>query len=90
MMLANLRGEVILVVRLDIPGPRLLHVGGGNGLNPLHDVRHAEVVSAGLSRVQVVGHVAQFVLPHLERADPVNHEGAQHVVAVKFLVEERL
>ena len=87
-MLANLRGETIPVVRLDLPGPRLLHVRGGNGLNPLHDVRHAELVLASPGRVQVIAHVAQFMLPYLKRANSVNHKGAQHVVAIELLVEE--
>ena len=89
MMLANLWGKAIPVVGLNLPGPLLLHVRRGNGLDPLHDVRHAELVSASPGGVHVIAHVAQLVLPHLKRANSVSHERSQHVVAIEFALKER-
>ena len=87
-LLTNLRGRAIPIEGLDVPGPLVFHVGRSNGLDPSLDVGQAELMSASPHGIQVIAHMTEFMFPHLKRANPVNHEGAEHVIAIKLALDE--
>ena len=88
--MANQWGRALLVERLDVPIPFLLHLGRGNGLHPLHNIPLGEYVTAHPGRIQTIAHLADLVPPHLKRGNPVPHEGAQHVITIEFLLKQLL
>ena len=71
---------------LHLPLPVRGNFGVGDGADPLHDVLLREHVTAQPSRIQTARHVAHLMYPPLERADPAEHEGAQHVVCAELLL----
>ena len=89
-LMADQWGRAFPVERPDIPVPFLRHLGRGNGLHPLHHIPLGEQVTAQPGRIQTIAHLVDLVPPHLKRGNPAPHDGAQHVIAVEFLLNQLL